>query len=73
MTRKVSQMPTLAQTSLCTLIMNEIYWNREFIAQVTGVPHDVDHIIPLSKGGEHAPWNLQVLTAFDNRSKGNKL
>lgn len=70
---KLGQTPPLARTSLCKLIMDEIYWYRDFLTEVTGIPHDVDHIIPISKGGEHAPWNLQVLTATENRSKGNKL
>ena len=32
----------------------------------------VDHIIPLSKGGRHTYENLQILTAAENLSKGNK-
>lgn len=35
--------------------------------------YDVDHIIPISKGGLHTLSNLQYLTAFENRSKGNKI
>ena len=35
--------------------------------------HEVDHIIPISKGGLHHQDNLQYLTIRENRSKGNKL
>lgn len=34
--------------------------------------HEVDHIIPLSKGGKHHENNLQYLTVTENRSKGNR-
>lgn len=35
--------------------------------------HEVDHIIPISKGGLHSPENLQYLTIAENRSKSDKI
>lgn len=35
--------------------------------------HEVDHIIPLAKGGLHHQDNLQYLTVRENRSKGAKI
>lgn len=35
--------------------------------------HEVDHIIPVSKGGLHSLENLQYLTISENRKKSNKL
>lgn len=55
--------------------MQEIYKEASRLTQETGVPHEVDHIIPL-KGrkvtGLHVPWNLQIIQKSDNISKGNK-
>lgn len=34
--------------------------------------YEVDHIIPISRGGKHHPDNLQYLTAEENRKKSNK-
>jgi 5-methylcytosine-specific restriction endonuclease McrA len=35
--------------------------------------YEVDHIVPLSKGGLHTLSNLQYLTMSDNRRKSNKI
>ena len=34
---------------------------------------EVDHILPISKGGLHHPDNLQIITKEDNRCKGVQL
>ena len=35
--------------------------------------HEVDHIMPVSKGGLHCIGNLQYLTISENRKKSNKV
>jgi CRISPR/Cas system Type II protein with McrA/HNH and RuvC-like nuclease domain len=35
--------------------------------------YEVDHIIPVSKGGPHSLTNLQYLTISENRKKSNKI
>jgi len=35
--------------------------------------YEVDHIIPISKGGKHCIGNLQYLTGNENKQKSNKI
>ena len=51
----------------------EIYKQCFLRTESTRTPHHVDHRVPLSKGGEHHPNNLQILTATENRKKGNRI
>ena len=51
----------------------QFYRVARLLSKRYGVAFDVDHVIPLSKGGAHHPSNLQILTASANRSKGAKL
>lgn len=54
--------------------IQEIYIEAKRLTQETGIPHEVDHIIPSTHPlvcGLHVETNLQVLTKSDNRKKFN--
>ena len=51
---------------------SNVFWEASRrISECLGVAFHVDHIKPLSKGGKHAPENLQIVPAKWNLSKSN--
>lgn len=55
--------------------IEDFYILAKALSEATGDNYHVDHIIPLQGelvSGLHVPSNLQILTAFENLSKGNK-
>jgi DNA-binding transcriptional MerR regulator len=52
--------------------IGRLYAEADRLTEETGIEHHVDHIQPLSKGGEHLLYNLQILTAQENLSKNDK-
>lgn len=62
MTKKKNQTPNNADIPA----MQQFYINCP-------VGYEVDHIIPISKGGLHSIENLQYLTISENRKKSNKI
>lgn len=52
--------------------ISEFYILAKKLTEQTGIPHEVDHITPISKGGRHHENNLQILTQAENRKKHNK-
>jgi RNA polymerase sigma factor (sigma-70 family) len=68
--RKRANTPKLTQDQKNNI--SAIYELARAKTLATGVSHHVDHILPVSKGGEHVPENLQVIPATENLKKSNK-
>jgi hypothetical protein len=49
------------------------YHLRDLLTEKTGVPHELDHITPLARGGIHRLENLRSIPASLNRTKRNLL
>lgn len=70
--RMTTQVPAWADRHA----MDRLYVEAERISADTGVPHVVDHVLPICSdvvSGLHVENNLQILTAVDNIRKGNRV
>jgi len=63
------------QSDLDRKNISEIYDVRRLVDELTGIPHHVDHVIPLqgkNVSGLHTPDNLLIVPARENMSKKAK-
>jgi hypothetical protein len=52
-----------------------IQYRARCLTELTGIPHEVDHIVPLNHPnvcGLTVPWNLEVVPSAANAAKSNK-
>ena len=54
-------------------LINALYFVARVLTDSCDEPYEVDHMIPVSKGGLHTFDNLQVLTRYENRKKATKI
>ena len=70
--RKRKAMPKWANEESIKAIYRQCAW----VTRITGIPHHVDHYYPLKNPlvcGLHNEYNLRIIPAADNLSKGNRI
>ena len=58
-----------------TKAISAIYEQAQTLTELTGIPHHVDHVIPLRGklvSGLHVETNLRVIPSHENQKKWNK-
>jgi hypothetical protein len=69
--KKKDQSPSLTENQ--KKIIDCFYKQAARLTKKFGFQFEVDHIIPVSRGGTHEPKNLQILPGKINRAKGCKI
>jgi len=73
---KIKSVPGGEPSELDELVINEAHALADQRSETTGLPWEVDHMIPLrckKASGLHCAHNMQVIPRFLNRSKGRKM
>ena len=56
-----------------TVKIKNLYKEKDLLNSKAGfIKFHVDHIQPISRGGQHKFDNLRIITAYENLSKGSK-
>ena len=67
--------PKWVENDFEKFFMKEIYHLSKLRSELTGVDHQVDHIVPITSDlvcGLHCSDNLRIITRIENQSKGNR-
>jgi 5-methylcytosine-specific restriction endonuclease McrA len=68
--KKMATPPWLTDDQLS--LIRSVYVEAVRLTKEIGVPHEVDHIVPLSGktvSGLHVPWNLRAIPAQENNRR----
>ena len=71
--RATKKQLTPSLSSIEEMMIQNYYEDAARLTEETGIPHHVDHIIPIARLGWHHPFNLRVITAHENQSKGARI
>lgn len=67
----ISQTPEISNLEKSAI--EALYFISKVLSNSCGEKFHVDHMHPISKGGSHTFDNLQILTAEENRRKGDRI